>query len=113
VSGSPSIPFDALLTHSSWLRRLASHLVSDPDQADDLVHETWALALENPPASGIDPRRWLARVMRNRAKNRYREASLKQFHETSASRSEAWSPAEIEQRVSLQKQVAEAVFGLE
>ena len=113
MSGSPSISIDALLAHSSWLRRLASHLVSDPDQADDLVHETWALALEKPPAPGIDPRRWLARVMRNRAKNRYREASLKQFHETSASRTEVWSPADIEQRVGLQKQVAEAVFGLE
>ena len=113
MAGSPSISIDALLAHSSWLRRLASHLVSDPDQADDLVHETWALALENPPASGIDPRRWLARVMRNRAKNRYRKADVQQWHEKNASRAAEWSPAEIEQRVGLQKQVAEAVLGLE
>jgi RNA polymerase sigma-70 factor (ECF subfamily) len=114
VSGSPSISIDALLAQTSWLRRLAIHLVSDPDKASDLVHETWAVALEKPPKPGVDLRRWLAKVLRNRAKNRYRDDDLQAFHEKSASRSEETSSVEdTERRASIQKQVADAVYRLE
>jgi RNA polymerase sigma-70 factor (ECF subfamily) len=112
VAGSPSISIDVLLAHSSWLRRLAAHLVSDPE-VDDLVQETWTIALEKPPRVGTDPRRWLARVLTNRAANRHREKDTRAWHERSAGKTEEWSPSEIENRVTLQRQLAEAVLGLE
>ncbi len=113
MAGSPSINIEALLAQTSWLRRLAIHLVSDPDKANDLVHETWAVALEKPPKHGVDLRRWLAKVLRNRARNRYRDEDLQEYHERNASKSEELSLEETEQRAAIQKQVADAVYRLE
>ena len=114
MDGSPrAINVDALLAQSSWLRRLASHLVVDPDLAEDLVQDTWQRALENPPAPGVDLRSWLARILRHRAIDRGRDADVRRWHERSASREEEWSTAEIEERVGLQRRLAEAVLELD
>lgn len=95
------------------MRRLASHLVRDPDEADDLIQETRRRVLELPTPLGIDLRYLLARVMRTLARDRSRESEMRHWHEKAASREEAWSPEEIEAGVALQRQLAEAVHQLE
>lgn len=50
---------DRLLDHSDWVRNLARHLVNDPDEADDLVQDAWATALESPPRDAASARSWL------------------------------------------------------
>ena len=35
---------EVLLREAQWLRRLALHLVKDPDEAAELVQETWIAA---------------------------------------------------------------------
>lgn len=61
-----------LLAHAEWLRRLAGRLVS-PAELDDLVQETWKAAVRSPPKGDPqDARPWLARVLRNLARNRWR-----------------------------------------
>ncbi len=108
----------ALLAEAGWLRSLAWHLVQDPEGADDLVQDTWRRALERPAvtrAAMVDPkgaRFWLARVMRNLAKNRRRDSDVRAWHEKQASRSEAWTEDRSEDRVRLQRRLADAVLEL-
>jgi len=103
----------ALLAEAGWLRNLARHLVHDPESADDLVQDTWRRALEQPVT--VNPkaaRSWLARVMRNLAKNRRRDDDVRAWHEKQASRSEAWTEDQSEDRVRLQRRLADAVLEL-
>lgn len=105
-----------LLAQSGWLRRLALHLVETPDEVDDLVQDTLSRALERPSRLAdrkLAPRPWLARVMRNLASNRRRDEGARAWHERAASRSGIWTPEEIEERVRLQRTLADAVLGLE
>ena len=67
-----------LLENTAWVRALARSLVADPHTADDLVQDTLVAAIEHPPAAGgASLKRWLAGVMRNVARQRWRgEARL-------------------------------------
>src|SRR5258706_127731 len=113
---SAPLNLEALLSQATWVRQLAAHLVRDPDQAEDLVQETWRRALERPPTGEIPEqglRAWFARVMRNLVTDRQVESDLRSWHERHASRSEAWSQEELHDRVVLQRELAEAVLSLE
>ena len=57
---------EELLAHVEWLRDLARSLVDDRDLADDAAQDTYAAALERPPASWQAPRAWLATVLRRK-----------------------------------------------
>ena len=61
-----------LLAHAAWIRALARGLVRDPDVADDLVQDTWLVALRRRPRSDRPLRPWLARVAKNFARQRAR-----------------------------------------
>jgi RNA polymerase sigma-70 factor (ECF subfamily) len=116
VERSAPADLQDLLAQSGWLRKLALHLVETPDQADDLVQDTLHKALQRPPRLAdreSGPRAWLARVMRNLASNRRRDEGARAWHERAASRPEEWTPGEIEERVRLQRTLADAVLGLE
>jgi RNA polymerase sigma factor (sigma-70 family) len=63
---------ETLLEHATWLRHLAAGLVGDRNLADDLVQDTWVAALRHPPDGGRPFRPWLARVVRNAARFRWR-----------------------------------------
>ncbi len=80
---------DALLAHSGWARALARSLVRDPGRADDLVQRAWLAALRTPPGDGTPPRRWLARVLRNFARQDAREASRRDRREKAVARPES------------------------
>ena len=59
-------PVRSLLSHQSWLRRLARRLVRSPAAADDLVQDTCVTALRVAPPDA-DMRPWLRGVMRHLA----------------------------------------------
>lgn len=61
-----------LKEHAPFLRRLAAALVSQPDVAEDVVHETWLAALRTPQMSLGNPRAWLASVLRKKVVSRAR-----------------------------------------
>lgn len=63
---------ETLLEHATWLRALAAGLVRDAAAADDLVQDTWVAALRRPPSTDRPVRPWLARVIRNAARFRWR-----------------------------------------
>ncbi len=90
---------DELLVHAGWLRVLARTLVADAATADDLVQETWVAALAHPPREGAE-RPWLARVLRNFARQRRRKEGRREQHErASAQQGELPSPAELSERM--------------
>ncbi|WP_419190872.1 sigma-70 family RNA polymerase sigma factor [Saltatorellus ferox] len=66
--------------HGPYLQRLARALVGDLHRAEDLVSETWAVALAAAEDSVEmrEPRGWLATVMRRRARHGYRREALRQ-----------------------------------
>ncbi len=100
---------EQLLEHRDFLRALATRLVSDPGTQDDLVSDVLKEATLRPPRHE-ELRPWLARVLRNRAKNRRRDAARRHQREREAARSEGLpSAAEVAQRFELAENLAEQV----
>lgn len=64
------------MTHLDNLYRIAFHLAKEPDQAHDLVQETYARALASHErfAPGTHMKAWLAKILHNLFFDRYREA---------------------------------------
>ena len=111
---SPSLPIREMLDHSGWVRELARRLVRDPLAADDLAQDAWVAALENPPGDGRPLRQWLAKVLRNFARQRRRGEGRRAARETAAAKDEGLpSTAELVERASLQRMVHGAVLGLD
>ena len=111
-----SARMEDLLAHADWLRRLAARLVSDQD-ADDLVQETWTAAMAARPAADRPAEPWLATVVRNLARTRWRRGRVRQ-HAGEALAAEqaavvAPSPAELLERAQLQRALVELVVELE
>jgi len=103
-----------LLRHRDFLLRLATGLVGGND-AEDLVQDVWAKALEHPREPGSGARGWLARVARNLAVNRFRARSRRQRREQDAARPEGASDSfeEVDERFELGQRVAAAVRALD
>ncbi len=113
---SPQGDVERLLAESDWLKRLALGLVRDPQAAEDLVQETWVVALRRAPRSGTgELRAWLAVVLRNFSLRERRNASLRAQHEALGARREDSVPAAqtIAARVELQRELADAMLALE
>lgn len=80
---------ETLLANLDFLRSLAMALVSDADEVDDLVQETCVLAIQSPPARNRPPRPWLATVLRNIVRLRYRGRVRRELRERIAARRKA------------------------
>ena len=106
---------EELLAHAPWLRRLAATLVAGDDAAaDDLVQETWLVAMRQPPRDAGSARAWLARVAHNLASNLRRSQGRRAEHEARASeRDLELDPAALAGEVEAQRVLAEAVLRLE
>jgi RNA polymerase sigma-70 factor (ECF subfamily) len=74
---------DFYLAHQGYVRALARRMVYDPHAADDLFQAAWLAALERPPRDGREPRRWLARIVRNLASKAWLRARRRQQRELS------------------------------
>jgi RNA polymerase sigma factor (sigma-70 family) len=103
-----------LFHESAWLRRLAMSLVRDDAEADDLVQETWVLALRHPPRAGQTVRPWLAEVLRNVMRARFRSAGRRARREDASVDKDAQvtSPEELLGAVESQRKLADEVIRL-
>ena len=109
-SGAAVTPdLEALLDRSGWARRLARRLVGDAD-ADDLVQEAAIAALRNPPGTSASLansasserslRKWLARVLANAARQKWRAGFRRRDLESRIEqRSSELGPEELGQRL--------------
>jgi RNA polymerase sigma factor (sigma-70 family) len=118
MTGSASSPADRterLLAQAGWVRRLARHLVRDPERAEDLVQDTWVAALRQPPRA-TDPagvRGFLGRILRNALRQTIRSEQHRRQREASAARGpvERDGTALVEE-VDGQRMLLEEVLGL-
>ena len=109
----PPIPADVLLTHASFLRGLAKGLLGDDHAAEDVLQETWVMALERPPANRAKLAGWLSHVTRGLALKRRRGEGRRQRREQEAARGEALdSVDEVVQQQEILRRVVDAVLGL-
>jgi RNA polymerase sigma-70 factor (ECF subfamily) len=112
VSRDPQL--EKLTSELLWLKRLASALVHDESDANDVVQETWLVAAEHAPTDGRPLKPWLSRValnvvrMRSRGskRRRAREAAVRSFAEQSP------TPDELVSRVEAQRIVVDHVLRL-
>ena len=114
MADSTTARIEDLLAHADWVRRLAHSLVRDPATADDVVQETFLAALERPPQVK-SARAWLAGVVRNRAKMRYRSESRRTRREATVAESRSSLPStdEVVGKMETQRLLAEAVLALD
>ena len=76
------VAIETLLTHRAWVRGLAWSLVRDAHLVDEVEQETWLRALRSPPNKEAAVRGWLATVVRNVVRNRFRSESRRAHHES-------------------------------
>jgi len=88
ASSHDLLAHDLLASHGAFLRALARNLVRDTQRAEDLVQDTFAAALTQPPARSGDLRGWLATALLRRASNLRRGEARRALHERCAARAE-------------------------
>jgi RNA polymerase sigma factor (sigma-70 family) len=111
---APNASLDDLLAHAGWLRALASALISDPAEAEDLVQDTWLAAARHPPRADRPPRAWLARVITNLAHNRRRDAAHRAHREQEASRPESvHGSSDVDREIEMQRALVDALGALD
>lgn len=91
MPGNPAhlMSVEKLLEHGPSLRRLALDLARDEAGAEDLVQETWMVALRREPPAEAQPGPWLRGVLRNVFRGARRGEHRRQRREALASRREA------------------------
>lgn len=105
---------ETLLAHLDWIRRLARQMVAETDAADDLAQEACVVALHRQPRDATRFRQWIAEVMRNALRERRRGAARRDAREADVARAEAQeSTGRIVERVTLQRELVQAVLELE
>jgi len=77
--------FERFRAHEPYIRRIVSGIVRDEARVDDVIQETYVVALSN-GAAVENPRRWLARVARNFALLALRRESRRTRNEQAAAR---------------------------
>ena len=107
---------EQLLAHAPWARALARELVLDQARADDVVQQAWLAACERPPTPGPGLRVWLARRIRNVARNQRRADARRAQHEELAAAPERSNEPPVSDVVSefeAQQLVAQALLDLD
>src|SRR5262245_22464227 len=108
---SPTDLTPRLLENRAWLRVLARALVG-AQEADDLVQETWLVALRH-PGEPREPRPWLAGIVRNLARGMRRARGRRLAREESAARAESLPPtAELIERLDAEQCLARELGAL-
>ncbi|MEM6296058.1 MAG: RNA polymerase sigma factor, partial [Myxococcota bacterium] len=103
----------AYLEQAAWLRRLAGRLVH-PDDADDLVQETYAAWSARPPRHQASPRGWMAQVARNLRAMQARARGRRAERESHAPQPAPWlEPDELVARAQRLRVLSEAVEALD
>ncbi len=102
-----------LLARIQWVRSLASALIRDTEQAEDVAQEAWVRLLEKPPQDTSAWRGWFARVMKNLVHESGRQHArraelLEQQHDERTT----CSPEEIALRLETQQLLIESLRAL-
>ncbi len=101
---------DELLRHRAFLRNLAAALLGGEDGADDVVQDAYVKALERRPS---DPRAWLAAVVRNLVRRRWRTQARRHTRERVAARPEAVAnTGDAVARLEVQRRAVDAVLSM-
>jgi RNA polymerase sigma factor (sigma-70 family) len=106
---------EQLMVEMDWVRRLARALLRDDAAADDVAQETWLIAASEQPDEDRPLRPWLARVVRNLSRTRRRGEARRDEREAAyedTSDRVVATPAELVERVELQRVVAGEVLAL-
>ena len=110
----PATPLEDLLANDAWIRSLARHLVSDEHAAEDLVQDTWLVALEREQERPNRVRAWLGGVLRNLAGKRNRDLARRNEHERQGARPDRLpSVAEVMDQETTRLRLVKATFSLE
>ncbi|MER2566694.1 MAG: sigma-70 family RNA polymerase sigma factor [Myxococcaceae bacterium] len=100
-----------LLRHAEWVRVLATRLVRD--DRDDAVQELWLSAIKTPPDSKRPARPWLAKVLQNAARKRFRDETTRARNEALPAADHDTGPEELVGRVQVQQRLVQRVLELE
>jgi RNA polymerase sigma factor (sigma-70 family) len=111
-AGNMAARLDELMAEIGWVRRLARALINDVAAADDIAQDAWVLAIRHPPTDARPLRPWLRRVVLNVARMRYRTARRRDAREAATERGDVPTPADLVERVQLQRAVADEVLAL-
>lgn len=104
-----------LLEQDAFLRAIAHALTGDSHASEDVAQETWASMLRRPGLNAASWRAWIVRAARNcwidarRARDSRREREKVYYQK---SKTAAPSAAELYERESMRRRLAEAVFAL-
>ncbi|MCB9882453.1 MAG: sigma-70 family RNA polymerase sigma factor [Planctomycetes bacterium] len=104
---------ESLLTHAPWLRALVRSLLRDEAAVEDVVQESFVVALEHRPMEVRSMRHWLGTVARRLALTRGRGEERRQRRERATARcEEVPSTSEMVERLASQERVVHAVIRL-
>ncbi len=107
-------PVEEMLAHEAFLRGLVRGIVHGEAEVDDVLQETWKVAIEKPPRASGSLRAWLARVARNAAFGLRRAQRRRARREAVAARPEGVpSPVEILEREALRRRLVTILLALD
>ncbi|MBI5435452.1 MAG: sigma-70 family RNA polymerase sigma factor, partial [Planctomycetes bacterium] len=104
---------EALLAHSSFVHALASRLVFDRADAEDIAQETWVSYLRSRPDTTRPLKGWFRRVVQNHALQHRRGSGRRDAREQAVARPEGVpSTDEIVERETARRSVIESLVVL-
>ena len=114
MTGATPLPPSVIGDHASALQQLASQLVGNRHDADDVVQETWLRALQSPPRDSSKPKLWLESVLRNVVRRRHRDKVRQSTRERVVAREdETSSTAELVVRRQTLQAMTNAILQLD
>jgi len=109
----PDYGADLLREHVEGVRRLARHLVPDPDDAEDVAQESLLAAVRRTPAGIRNLGAWLRGIVRHKAVQHGRSEGRRRRHEGAvASPGAVGAPDEVVAGLEIQQRLLAAVKGL-
>lgn len=111
----PEVPSaELLLRDLAWLKRLATRLARDRDDADDLVQDAWIAAWHRQPDAARPMRAWLTKVVRDLVGMRHRSERRRVAREAHADTTQApVPPDELLAQLELHRRLVELVLALD
>lgn len=88
-----SVEIEGLEQRAEWIRALARELAGSDHEAEDLAQDAWVIALTHGDIRAESWPGWVASVLRNLARMRWRGARRRDERERSAARPESQPPA--------------------
>ena len=114
MSRTGGVPLEELLAHREWVSRLAYHLAGGA--GDDVAQDAWTAALRSPPDADRPAKPWLAEVVRNIVRRRWRDQERRGRREQAFGGQVNGQVEALDlayERMELQRMVAEEVMALD